>query len=182
MCISLTASIVAGIVGELSALALARRAPAIGAWIATFSLIQFVEAAAYAGARVDAWILPLLYAQGVVFFGAQALVHKTTAFFAATAIVVVTAAIELVGTRASRAAEVACDATTGCRWKHRRLSVGVVGMYVLMFVFGIARKPRVVAVYAATLLVSLALRGLEQSPSMWCLMSAVVSPAVVLLH
>ena len=69
MCISLPASLAAGLVGETAALYVLLRTPhrGVGAWMATYSLIQVYEAAAYAGWPLgDATLKRLLYAQGAV--------------------------------------------------------------------------------------------------------------------
>jgi len=50
MCISFYASILAGVIGEVSgAVAIAHGHVDMGVWIGTYSLIQFLEAWVYAG-------------------------------------------------------------------------------------------------------------------------------------
>lgn len=181
MCVSLRVSIVAGIVGQVSAAVLLAQGDVVhAAFVSTYSLIQFYEAFAYLLSKAPpVSIHALLAIQGVVYFAAASYVERGRVEYTMLAVCLALLASILV---LNEPYDTHCSA--GCRWNLGKSSaILLLCMYAAIIGYGITHVTYrgFVILAVATLIVSMALQwkgGL--APSWWCMTSAIAAPLYVL--
>ena len=186
MCISLGASIFAGVVGEVCSLILLLVGEIqIAALTSTASLIQFYEALGYVTGKTPS-LVPigvLLASQGVAFWAATHFLPSPSKHSSVVTLLgfLVSICILLLVAALQEPYETICH--KGCKWRigewsHRAL----IAMYVTIFLYSInephlCRFARMsLGTLAGSIGLSMVVSDPSRAPSSWCLVAAATLP------
>mgnify|MGYP001433584682 CR=1 FL=1 len=178
MCVSLKISLVAGLIGEICALALRKDERVVASFIAVYSLMQFYEAYSYYKGRTPRFpIQTLLALQGVSYF-VPAYLHDKSPL--SLSCLVISICILLCVSLMKEPYATNCE--NGCRWEiGLGTRISMIVMYSLIILYGLTKphlRPFSIFCILSILIVQMRfLRGLQLS--WWCFVAAILAPLYV---